>query len=110
MCVTTTSTKYQVVIPHKVCKQFNIAPVNKVVFIPHKKILRRVIVPPIEQVECFPPDINPDPQRKEQDKERWMWLMIYATTHTYNATLRTQNAYFSELESMKYILKQLQNP
>jgi len=67
MFISTISTKYQVVIPREVRKQFNLRPSQKVVFIPHKKTLRMVIVPPIEQAEGFLPGIDTDPQREENN-------------------------------------------
>jgi AbrB family looped-hinge helix DNA binding protein len=67
MFISTISTKYQVVIPREVQKQFNLRPGQKVVFIPHKKTLRMVIVPPIEQAEGFLPGIDTDPQREENN-------------------------------------------
>lgn len=67
MFISTISTKYQVVIPREVRKQFNLRPGQKVVFIPHKKTLRMVIVPPIEQAEGFLPGIDTDPQREENN-------------------------------------------
>jgi AbrB family looped-hinge helix DNA binding protein len=70
MFISTISTKYQVVIPREVRKQFNLRPGQKVVFIPHKKTLRMVIVPPIEQAEGFLSGIDTDPQREEQDEPR----------------------------------------
>ena len=41
------SSKYQVVIPRKIRKQFGLKPGQKLVFIPYKGSLRVVIVPPI---------------------------------------------------------------
>jgi AbrB family looped-hinge helix DNA binding protein len=70
MFATTISTKYQVVIPREVRKQFGLQPGQRVVFIPHKKTLRMVIVPPIEQAEGFLPGIDTDPQREEEDEAR----------------------------------------
>jgi len=67
MFISTISTKYQVVIPREARKQFNLRPGQKVVFIPHKKTLRMVIVPPIEQAEGFLPGIDTDPQREENN-------------------------------------------
>ena len=70
MYVTTISTKYQVVIPLEVRKQFDLKPGQKVVFIPHKKSLRMVIVPPIEEAEGFLQGIDTDIQREEDDEKR----------------------------------------
>jgi AbrB family looped-hinge helix DNA binding protein len=70
MYATTISTKYQVVIPLEIRKQFDLKPGQKVVFIPHKKTLRMVIVPPIEEAEGFLLGINTDVRREEVDEER----------------------------------------
>ena len=53
MHATTISSKYQVVIPREIREQFGIKPGQKVVFIPYKKSLRVVIVPPIEEAYGF---------------------------------------------------------
>jgi len=70
MYAATISTKYQVVIPLEVRKQFDLKPGQKVVFIPHKKTLRMVIVPPIEAAEGFLRGMDTDFQREEEDEER----------------------------------------
>ena len=70
MYATTISTKYQVVIPLEIRKQFDLKPGQKVVFIPHKKTLRMVIVPPIEEAEGFLQGLDTDVQREEEDEER----------------------------------------
>jgi AbrB family looped-hinge helix DNA binding protein len=69
MHATTISTKYQVVIPREVREQFGLKPGQKVVFIAHKKSLRVVIVPPIEEAEGFLEGIDTDVQR-EEDEDR----------------------------------------
>jgi AbrB family looped-hinge helix DNA binding protein len=69
MHLTTISTKYQVVIPREVREQFGLKPGQKVVFIPHKKSLRMVIVPPSEEAEGFLQGIDTDVQREEKDEE-----------------------------------------
>lgn len=70
MYATTISTKYQVVIPREVRQQFGLKPGQKVVFIPYKKSLRLVIVPPIEEAEGFLKGIDTDVQREEEDEAR----------------------------------------
>jgi hypothetical protein len=55
---------------HWKSKQFDLKPGQKVVFSPHKKTLRMVIVPPIEEAEGFLPGINTDIQRDEEDEVR----------------------------------------
>ena len=47
------STKYQVVIPRELREQFGLKPGQKVAFIAHKKSLRIVVVPPIEEAEAY---------------------------------------------------------
>ena len=47
MYTSTISTKYQVVIPSEVRKEFNIKPGQKITFIPYKKTLHLMIAPPI---------------------------------------------------------------
>ena len=68
MRTTTVSSKYQVVIPREVREQFGIKPGQKVVFIPYKKSLRVVIVPPIEEAYGFLKGIDTDIERDEKDR------------------------------------------
>lgn len=70
MYATTISTKYQVVIPLEVRKQFGVKPGQKVVFIPYKRSIRMVIVPPIEEAQGFLEDLDTDVQREEEDELR----------------------------------------
>ena len=69
MNVATISTKYQVLIPREVRQQFGLKPGQKVVFIAHKKSLRIIIVPPIEEAEGFLTGIDTDVQREEKDEK-----------------------------------------
>jgi AbrB family looped-hinge helix DNA binding protein len=64
----TISSKYQVVIPRKVREQFGLKPGQKVVFIPHKKTLRVIIVPPIEEADGFLEGIDTIIEREEDDR------------------------------------------
>jgi len=68
MRATTISSKYQVVIPREIREQFEIKPGQKVVFIPYKKSLRVVIVPPIEEAYGFLKGIDTDVERDEEDR------------------------------------------
>jgi len=68
MRTATISSKYQVVIPREVREEFGLRPGQKVVFIRHKKSLRLVVVPPIEQALGFLKGIDTDVEREEQDR------------------------------------------
>lgn len=70
MYATTISTKYQVVIPLEVRKRFGLKPGQKVVFIPYKRSIRMVIVPPIEEAQGFLEGLDTDIQREEEDELR----------------------------------------
>ncbi len=68
MRTTTISSKYQVVIPREIREQFNLKPGQKVVFIPYKKSLRLVVVPPIEEAYGFLKGLDTNIERDEQDR------------------------------------------
>lgn len=68
--LTTISTKYQIVIPREVRKQFNLKPGQKVLFIPYKNSLRLVVVPPIQEALGIFKGMNTDNIREEVDEER----------------------------------------
>jgi AbrB family looped-hinge helix DNA binding protein len=68
MYASTISSKYQIVIPRKIREQFDLKPGQKVVFIPCKKTLRLVIVPPIEQAYGFLKGIDTGVERDEEDR------------------------------------------
>ncbi|MCL5999301.1 MAG: AbrB/MazE/SpoVT family DNA-binding domain-containing protein [Chloroflexi bacterium] len=68
MYATTISSKYQVVIPREIREQFGIKPGQKVVFIPYRKSLRVVIVPPIEEAYGFLKGIDTTVERDEEDR------------------------------------------
>ena len=70
MYTVTVSSKYQVVIPREVREQFGIKPGLKLVFIPYKKTLRVVVVPPIESARGILQGIDTDVQREEEDEAR----------------------------------------
>lgn len=70
MDISVVSTKYQVVIPQKIRKIFNIKPGQKVMFIPYQKSLRMVIVPSIEEAYGMLKGMNTDDLREEVDEER----------------------------------------
>jgi len=66
----TISSKYQVVIPREVRKQFGLKPGQKIMFIPYNKTLRVVVVGPIEKARGMLKGINTDNLREEVDEER----------------------------------------
>ena len=66
----TISSKYQVVIPREVRKQFNLKPGQKIMFIPYNGTLRVVIVPPIKKARGMLKGMNTDNIREEIDEER----------------------------------------
>lgn len=68
MEATTISSKFQVVIPKKIRRQFNLQPGQKLVFIPYKNSLRVVVVPPIEQGLGFLEGIDTSVERDEDDR------------------------------------------
>ncbi len=68
MYTATISSKYQVVITREVREQFGLKPGQKVVFIRHKKSLRLVVVPPIEEAHGFLKGIDTNVEREEEDR------------------------------------------
>jgi len=70
MYTTTISSKFQVVIPHEVREQFGLKPGQKIAFIPYKKTLHVVIVPPIEQGRGMFKGLGTKNLREEKDEER----------------------------------------
>ena len=66
----TISSKYQVVIPREVRKQFNLKPGQKLMFIPYNGTLRVVVVPPIKKARGMLKGIKTDNIREEVDEER----------------------------------------
>jgi AbrB family looped-hinge helix DNA binding protein len=70
MYTTTISSKFQVVIPREVREQFGLKPGQKIAFIPFKKTLHVVIVPPIEQARGMFKGLDTKNLREEKDEER----------------------------------------
>jgi len=66
----TISSKYQVVIPREVRKQFNLKPGQRLMFIPYNGTLRVVVVPPIKKARGMLKGMNTDKIREEVDEER----------------------------------------
>lgn len=66
----TISSKYQVVIPQEVRKQFNLKPGQKLMFIPYNGTLRVVIVPPVKKARGMLKGMNTENIREEADEER----------------------------------------
>lgn len=70
MEVVTISSKYQVVIPREVRKQFNLKPGQKIMFIPYNGTLRVVIVPSIKKARGMLKGLNTENIREEVDEDR----------------------------------------
>ena len=68
--LTTISSKYQIVIPREVRKQFKLKPGQKVLFIPYQNSIRLVIVPSIKDARGMLKGLNIDNIREEEDEER----------------------------------------
>ena len=68
--LTTISSKYQIVIPRDMRKQFNLKPGQKLMFIPYQKSMRLVIVPSIKEARGILKGMNTDNIREEVDEER----------------------------------------
>lgn len=66
----TISSKYQVVIPREIRRQFNLKPGQKILFIPYNGTLRVVIVPPIKKARGILRGMNAKDIREEVDEER----------------------------------------
>ena len=66
----TISSKYQVVIPQEVRKQFNLKPGQKLMFIPYNGTLRVVIIPPVKKARGMLKGMNTGNIREEVDEER----------------------------------------
>ena len=70
MYTSTISSKYQVVIPREVRKQFGLKPGQRIAFIPFNKTLHVVIVPPIEQARGMLKGMDIEGYREEADEKR----------------------------------------
>jgi AbrB family looped-hinge helix DNA binding protein len=70
MYTATISSKYQVVIPREVRKQFGLKPGQRIAFIPFNKTLHVVIVPSLEKARGMLKGMDPEGYREEEDEER----------------------------------------
>lgn len=66
----TISSKYQVVIPREVRKEFDLKPGQKIMFIPYNGTLRVVVVPSIKEARGMFKGMKTDNIREEVDEER----------------------------------------
>ncbi|TAH49831.1 MAG: AbrB/MazE/SpoVT family DNA-binding domain-containing protein [Chloroflexota bacterium] len=66
----TISSKFQVVIPREVRKEFNLKPGQKIMFIPYNGTLRVVIVPPLKKARGMFKGLAAQNLREEVDEER----------------------------------------
>ncbi|GAB4581110.1 MAG: hypothetical protein Fur0022_38570 [Anaerolineales bacterium] len=64
----TISSKFQIVIPREIRKQFNLKPGQKVMFIPYNNVAQMVVVPPIEKARGMFKGLDTDVQREEEDR------------------------------------------
>jgi len=68
MRAVTISSKFQVVIPRQIREQFGLKPGQKLVFIPYKRTLRVVTVPPIAEAYGFVLGIDTAVERDQDDR------------------------------------------
>ena len=66
----TISSKYQIVIPREVRRQFDLKPGQRIMFVPYNGTLRVVIVPPIKKARGMLNGLNAKNLREEVDEER----------------------------------------
>ena len=70
MDVVTTSSKYQVVIPRSIRKQFKLKPGQKLMFIPYDGTLRVMVILPPDKARGMFKGMNTENFREEVDEER----------------------------------------
>ena len=70
MYTATISSKYQVVIPKEVRKQFGLKPGQRIAFIPYNNTLHVVIVPSMEKARGILKGMSIEGYREEEDEER----------------------------------------
>jgi len=68
MYTTTISSKYQVVIPREVRKQFGLKPGQRIAFIPFNHVLHVVIVQPIENARGILKGMDTEGFREDEDR------------------------------------------
>ena len=68
MYTSTISSKYQVVIPREVRKQFGLKPGQRIAFIPFNKVLHVVIVQPIENARGTLKGMDTEGFREDEDR------------------------------------------
>jgi len=66
----TISSKYRVVIPREIRKQFNLKPGQKIMFIPYNGTLRVVVIPPIKKARGMLQGIRTENIREEWEEKR----------------------------------------
>jgi bifunctional DNA-binding transcriptional regulator/antitoxin component of YhaV-PrlF toxin-antitoxin module len=66
----TTSTRYRILIPPEIRKEFKLKPGRQLAFIPYQGSLRLVLVPPIEEACGMLRGLNVEDIREEEDEVR----------------------------------------
>ncbi len=68
METTTISSKYQIVIPRKIRELMHLKPGQKLMFIPFKRTLQLVVIPPIEEARGMFPGLDTEVDRESEDR------------------------------------------
>jgi AbrB family looped-hinge helix DNA binding protein len=70
MYTATISSKFRVVIPSEVRKQFGLKPGQRIAFVPYNKTLRLIVVPSMEETRGILKDMDNNGYREDEDENR----------------------------------------